>query len=334
VILAANVSSLARVRRRAKPALVLLASALAGAILMSCGGSSTPNRLVIYEGKAAVTEAGLEYSNVTDVRDATNVYAIDAKSGKTTQLTHGESFDGHPGWAPDYKHILFSSDRNDMPGQQDIYIMDADGSNPRALTSTRGVSEWTPKFSPDASQIVFVQVNKPGGSYLMLMDPDGGNQRRVAGPYVFAEFPAWRRDGTQIFFAAIAQGKNDIDIYSYDVASGEVRTEISTPSADVCPHFTRDGKSMTYATGAPDEDSNVDLYEHDLASDDTTGKSDRRLTDTPGVDDYLNPSPDGKSFVFLSDRDGNVELYLMDRDGSNQRRLTDTPDVRENVPDW
>jgi dipeptidyl aminopeptidase/acylaminoacyl peptidase len=189
VILAANVSSLARVRRRAKPALVLLASALAGAILMSCGGSSTPNRLVIYEGKAAVTEAGLEYSNVTDVRDATNVYAIDAKSGKTTQLTHGESFDGHPGWAPDYKHILFSSDRNDMPGQQDIYIMDADGSNPRALTSTRGVSEWTPKFSPDASQIVFVQVNKPGGSYLMLMDPDGGNQRRVAGPYVFASSP-------------------------------------------------------------------------------------------------------------------------------------------------
>lgn len=309
----------------------MASSAILGA---ACGGSSTPDRLIIYEGKAAVPEADRTYTNETDVRDATNVYAIDAKSGKTTQLTHGESFDGHPGWAPDYKHILFSSDRDDTPGQQDIYIMDADGANPRALTSTRGVSEWTPKYSPDMRQIVYVEVNRGAGSYLMLMDADGGNQRRVAGPYKFAEFPAWQRDGTQIFFAAIPQGKPDIDIFSYDVASGEVKTEIATPDADVCPHFTRDGKSMTYATGAPDDDSNVELYEHDLSSDDTTGKSDRRLTNSPGIDDYLNPSPDGKSFVFLSDRDGNVELYLMARDGSDQRRLTNTPDVRENVPDW
>ena len=38
--------------------------------------------------------------------------------------------------------------------------------------------------------------------------------------------------------------------------------------------------------------------------------------------------------VFVSDREGNAELFLMDRDGSNQRRLTNTPDARENVPDW
>jgi TolB protein len=168
----------------------------------------------------------------------------------------------------------------------------------------------------------------------MMMDSDGGNQRRLAGPYVFAEFPAWRRDGQQVYFAAIAQGKSDIDIYGWDAATGEVRTVISTPTADVCPHFTRDGKSMTYASGAPDEEGNVDLFEHDLTSDDTTGKSDKRLTTDPDVDDYLNPSPDGKSFVYLSNRDGNNELYLMDRDGSDQRRLTTTPDVRENVPDW
>lgn len=302
-------------------------------LVTSCsGGSSPPARLVVYEAKAAVGSEAMEYSNETNVREVTNVYTIDAKTGATTQITYGKSYDGHPGWAPDYKRIVFSSDRDDEPGQQDIYVVDADGANPRALTSTKGVSEWTPKYSPDSSRIAFVQVNKVGGSYLMLMDADGSNPARVAGPYVFAEFPAWLPDGKQVYFAAIAQGRSDIDIYAWDSASGEVRTIISTPAADVCPHFTRDGKSMTYAT--TDASGNVDLYEHAISSTDTTGRDDKRLTTEPSFDDYMNAAPDGKSGVFISDRDGNPELYLMDRDGSNQRRLTTTPDVRENVPDW
>jgi Tol biopolymer transport system component len=38
--------------------------------------------------------------------------------------------------------------------------------------------------------------------------------------------------------------------------------------------------------------------------------------------------------VFVSDRNGKPELYLMDRDGGHERRLTTTPEVQENVPDW
>ncbi len=38
--------------------------------------------------------------------------------------------------------------------------------------------------------------------------------------------------------------------------------------------------------------------------------------------------------MFLSRRDGNAELYLMDAEGENERRLTFTPDLHENVPDW
>ena len=324
-----------------RAALVLAGAAVlaGGAIAASaCDGSSKneANRLIVYEARIAADDETTEYSNSTDVRQATNVFTIDAKSGKTTQLTHGTSFDGQPAWSPDYKSVTFSSDRDDDPGKQDVYLMDADGGNPRALVATKGVSEWTPKFSHDGMQITYIQVNDAGASYLMLMEADGRNQHRIAGPYVFAEFPAWRRDRREIFFAAIAQGKSDIDLYAWDAQTETVRTVISTPAADVCPHFTRDGKSLTYATdSSPGKDpGNVDLVEHDLSSDDTTGANDKRLTTDPGVDDYGNPSPDGKSFVFLSDRDGNSELYLMDRGGSNQRRLTDTPEAKENVPDW
>jgi Tol biopolymer transport system component len=190
----------------------------------------------------------------------------------------------------------------------------------------------------------------PDGAYLALMDADGSNQQHVAGPYKFAEFPSWRRDGVnQVYFSAIDQGRDDADIYSYDVDTREVKTRISTPAADVCPHFTYDGKTLTYATAAPGDEKNVDLFAHDLSSDDTTGARDERLTDDSAVDDYGNPSPDDKTIVFISDREepgetynedraapaaGNTELYLMDRDGQRQRPLTSTPGLRENIPDW
>ncbi|GIW52099.1 MAG: hypothetical protein KatS3mg081_1454 [Gemmatimonadales bacterium] len=44
-------------------------------------------------------------------------------------------------------------------------------------------------------------------------------------------------------------------------------------------------------------------------------------------------SPDGSRIAFVTDRDGNVELYVMNADGTDLRRLTDTPAV-EGSPSW
>ena len=121
-------------------------------------------------------------------------------------------------------------------------------------------------------------------------------------------------------------------IYSVDLTTGDVRTRIDTGGTDACPHFSRDGKRLTYAAsrtgGEYRSANNLDLFAHDLSSEDITGAIDAALTDDPARDDYANPSPDGTEMVFVSDRDGNAELYLMDRDGSHQRRLTITPDAR------
>jgi Tol biopolymer transport system component len=290
-----------------------------------CGGGAESQPRIIYEARK---------DNVT------NLFTIDAKTGTATQVTFGTGFDGNPAWSPDHRRIVFSSDRDSEPLHDDVYVMNADGSGVRRLTSTPDMTEWSAKFSPDASEIVYVQSTGEGG-FIALMNADGSDVRRLAGPYKFAEFPSWRRDGAEIYFSAIAEGRSDADIYSVNPRTLEVKTRISTPSADVCPHFTHDGKTLTYATGtdqyAENGDGsgvNVDLYAHDLSSDDTTGKSDYRLTNDLDVDDYGNPSPDDKTFVFIARRDGNAELYLMDRDGEHQRRLTTTEDVQENVPDW
>jgi Tol biopolymer transport system component len=57
-----------------------------------------------------------------------------------------------------------------------------------------------------------------------------------------------------------------------------------------------------------------------------------RLTKGTGNNRAPHFSPNGNQIVFLSDRDGNVEIYLMNTDGSEPRRLTYTPNITEDVP--
>jgi Tol biopolymer transport system component len=305
-------------------ALVVCGVALAAAAVAGCGG-----------GKQAEAGARIVYEARAEDKSV-NIFTILPDGKSTKQLTQGTGFSGHPGWSPDHGRIVFASDRDSDERRYDIYTMKADGGDVRRLTETPAWSEWAPKYSNDGTQVVYVRV-RPEGSFIALMGADGSGQLEIAGPYKFAEFPAWTRDGTQVFFAAIEQGRDDIDVYSVDLRTKQVRTRISTPAADVCPHFSRDGKTLTYASVAPGDENagNMDLFAHDLTGpDQRTNPDDTRLTDAPGIDDYANTSADDTTFVFLSNRDGNTELYLMDRDGGHQRRLTHTPDVNENVPDW
>ncbi len=44
-------------------------------------------------------------------------------------------------------------------------------------------------------------------------------------------------------------------------------------------------------------------------------------------------SPDGKRIAFVSQRDGNNEIYVMSADGSGQENLTQHPDM-DTLPSW
>ncbi|HEY8172944.1 MAG TPA: hypothetical protein VIH21_07635 [Dehalococcoidia bacterium] len=312
-----------RRRRRVHGSLVTLLTILAALTTLACSDSNDTNK---------VSNAPIVYEARED--KAVNVYTIDPNTTEVAQLTHNTSFDGNPGWSPDYTRIVFASDRERGGRNNDLYTMAADGTDVQKITDGRIESFWSPRFSPDGNQISFA-LQQQGEYYVGVMRRDGSFARPLAGPYQFAEFPAWSRDGKEIFYSAIGEGTQAADILAVDVATAAVRTVISTPAADVCPHFSRDGTYLTYASSPHGtDDGEPDIFKHDLSSTDTTGADDIALTTDPARDDYANPSPDNKHYVFISVRDGDYDLYLMNADGTNQRRLLDTPNIRENVPDW
>jgi len=78
-----------------------------------------------------------------------------------------------------------------------------------------------------------------------------------------------------------------------------------------------------------DFDPHTDIFVADLAP--APGQGGRnagglvRLTDTPGYDAECSYSPDGRSILFVSDRDGDPDIFVMDADGGDVRQLTDQP---------
>ena len=55
------------------------------------------------------------------------------------------------------------------------------------------------------------------------------------------------------------------------------------------------------------DNNNWDIYKNNFDGTNTV-----RLTDQPGIDANPSYSPDGKKIAFQSDRDSNLEIYIMD----------------------
>ena len=66
---------------------------------------------------------------------------------------------------------------------------------------------------------------------------------------------------------------------------------------------------------------------------DADGSNLRRLTHSSGNDLLPDWSPDGTQIAFMSDRDGDWDIFVMDADGSNLRRLTNNSG-NDLFPNW
>jgi hypothetical protein len=81
-------------------------------------------------------------------------------------------------WAPGGRQIAFRSFRVGAHG--DIYVANADGSDPVRLTTAPGEDSY-PAWSPDGRQIAFT-TDRDGPLEIYLMNPDGSNQRPLTRP--------------------------------------------------------------------------------------------------------------------------------------------------------
>lgn len=121
--------------------------------------------------------------------------AASIPSAAITQLTHDPGSALRPAWSPDNRSIAFESNRD---GASHIYLMNADGTNQRALTSG-AMSDHHPIWTPDGKAILIDSSDKTSQNIFMIAIADGA-RRQLTRANGFAEYASMSPDGQRLAF--------------------------------------------------------------------------------------------------------------------------------------
>jgi TolB protein len=156
-------------------------------------------------------------------------------------------------------------------------------------------------------------------------------------------------DGTKLIFQSTNDWSKDVlgnrskpadaglgcyQMYVMDLASDAIRLVSTGMGATTCGYFFPGDRRVLYSSthaanpNCPPKPKRDGAYrwaldDYDIYSVRLDGQQLQRLTSSPGYDAEATISPDGKTMVWTSVKDGDLDLYTMNLDGSNVRRLTD-----------
>jgi TolB protein len=148
---------------------------------------------------------------------------------KPRRLTSDIGYDGGAFFSPDSKRIVYRAahptDQAEIdkykdllrqslvePGQLEIFVMNADGSGQRPVTSN-GASNFSPFYFPDGKRIIFssnIETKGAGGRpsfHLYVIGEDGQGLERLTFDGQFNSFPMFSPDGTSLVWVSDRQAK-------------------------------------------------------------------------------------------------------------------------------
>ena len=187
--------------------------------------TSTPG----YDAEATISPDGKTIV-WTSVKDGDlDLYAMNLDGSNPRRLTHEIGYDGGAFFSPDSKRIVYrAAHPNDLaeidkyknllaqrlvePGQLEIFVMNADGSGQRLVTSN-GASNFSPFYFPDGKRIIFssnIETKGEGGRpsfHLYAIGEDGKGLERLTFDGQFNSFPMFSPDGTRLVWVSDRQAR-------------------------------------------------------------------------------------------------------------------------------
>lgn len=224
--------------------------------------------------------------------------------------------DGSPVWSPDGRRIAFADNRGD---DARLRLIDLDGDAERELSGQAyQIPPWSVAWSPDGSRLAFTRLTDCEDPQIHVINVNsgvvggviGGNERRLTD------------DGWHVVYDWNPAGllhTRDADIYLLDPDSGETR-RLTNSGYFWNPALSPGGESVVF-------NSTYHLYLLDVAEETVQQLTSRGRNNQPVW------SPDGESIAFVSDRDGDREIWIIDADGGNPRQVTDNT-TDDHSPTW
>ena len=244
--------------------------------------------------------------------------------------------DEHASAAPDQPQytIAFASF---APLNSDLFIADADGSNPRALVPHADL-DANASFSPDGAWIVF-SSRRAGSSDIYRVHPDGSGLEALVADPAFDDQATLSPDGKVLGFVSTRSGQ--ADVWTLELATRKLVNVTNHPAGDFRPAWSPDGQWLAFSS---DRESTKPLFGFSLRQSTEIfvvrrdGSDLRRLTRDQAFAGSPSWSQDGKRLLFYvadmqgltgivspSRTRGVTQVATMNADGSDRRVLTTGP---------
>ncbi len=155
-----------------------------------------------------------------------NVYRMPIGGGDAECLTcdSGVAVNYHPRYSPDGSEIAFVSDRD---GQNNLWVMNADGSDPESVVNSKSKRHLAPAWTADGEYIIVQQSSAgrgggPAGTF--MYHRDGGNGVELLAGSASASWPEPSTDGRWLYYQARAGSSREIFAGSYQLNRLDLQT--------------------------------------------------------------------------------------------------------------
>lgn len=184
------------------------------------------------------------YSNQSGTNQ---IYRLDLEHKVIDRLTRNHASEYDPRYSPDGKKIVFKSNLDD--GLGDVWIMDADGSNRRNLTSSLSITEeWGPVFSKDGTKIYFTSGLEEY-SEILVIDSDMGDKKLIASithNFVPDWYPAVNPVTGELALISRDKGSTQDSIFKM-LMNGQKRIKlVNLPGDSDDPSWSDDGSKIVF----------------------------------------------------------------------------------------
>jgi Tol biopolymer transport system component len=194
---------------------------------------------------------------VWDLTPYMNIYEANPDGTALKALTHGEAYHAECAYSPDGSGIVFASN---MDGTMNLYIMDADGSNTRQLTTTTHCYNGGPFFSADGKRVVFrADREKPHYLQIFTIATDGTDERQHTDNGAVNWAPYWHPDNTHIFYTKSVGQRHNYEIFMLNLETGKEQQITDNPTFDGLPVINRSGTKLMW-TSKRGEDRSCQIF--------------------------------------------------------------------------
>ena len=255
------------------------------------------------------------------------IYSVAVSGGTPRLLTRDGASNQRPRWSPDSRQVYFVSNRS---GASQIWVMDADGALPRAVTKVSTEADGV-LVSADGKKIVFQsrvfpECGADDACNLRNLEADAKapSKARIYTSLLYRHWTEWQDRRRQHLLASNIDGSHVVDLTpgKYDVPpfslGGPEGYTISPDSTELAFVMNTDAD--------PSSSTNSDIYSVPLE-----GGEARKITIGLGADDSPLYSPDGKYLAFRSQQRAGYEsdrwrLMVLDRLSGRTVNLSESVD--------